>query len=64
VLNELAAARAAFLVVFNAAPADGLDVEWQFGWGRATLRRIVKWRGYHDAEHATQIEAWRATLGK
>jgi DinB superfamily len=64
VLNELAAARAAFLEVFNAAPGDALDIEWQFGWGRATLRRIARWRGYHDSEHATQIEAWRATLGK
>jgi len=28
--------------------------------GRANLRRIAKWRGYHDSEHATQIEAWWA----
>ena len=64
VLEELAAARAGFLEVFTAAPAAALDVEWQFGWGRATLRRIAKWRGYHDAEHATQIEDWRATLAQ
>jgi hypothetical protein len=62
VLDELAAARAGFLEVFGAASAGALDVEWQFGWGRATLRRIARWRGYHDAEHATQIEDWRATL--
>lgn len=62
VWEELAAARAGFLEVFGAAADAALDVEWQFGWGRATLRRIAKWRGYHDAEHATQIEAWRATL--
>jgi hypothetical protein len=61
VLDELAAARAAFLEVFSAASASTLDVEWQFGWGRATLRRIAKWRGYHDSEHATQIEDWRAS---
>ena len=61
VLDDLAVARAAFLAVFNAAPADALDIEWQFGWGQATLRRIAKWRGYHDSEHATQIEVWRAS---
>jgi hypothetical protein len=60
VLDDLAAARAAFLEVFSKAPAYALDVEWQFGWGRASLRRITKWRGYHDSEHATQIEDWRA----
>jgi hypothetical protein len=59
VLDELAAARTAFLEVVSRAPADALDVEWQFGWGRASLRRITKWRGYHDSEHATQIEDWR-----
>jgi len=31
VLNELTAARAAFLEVFSAAPADALDTERQFG---------------------------------
>ena len=62
VLGELAAARAGFLEAFSAAADAGLDVEWQFGWGRATLRRIARWRGYHDAEHATQIEDWRAAL--
>ena len=60
VLDDLAAARAAFLEVFSKAPTDALDVEWQFGWGRASLRSISKWRGYHDSEHATQIEDWRA----
>jgi len=59
VLAELAAARAGFLEVFSAAPDDALDIEWQFGWGRATLRRIAKWRGTHDSEHATQIEVMR-----
>ena len=58
-LDDLATARAAFLEVFSNAPADALDIEWQFGWGRASLRRIARWRGYHDAEHATQIEEWR-----
>jgi uncharacterized damage-inducible protein DinB len=53
VLDDLAAARAAFLEVFSKAPADALDIEWQFGWGRAALRSITKWRGYHDSEHAT-----------
>ena len=61
VLDELAAARTAFPEVFSAVPDGSLDVEWQFGWGRATLRRIAKWRGYHDSEHATQIEDWRAS---
>jgi uncharacterized damage-inducible protein DinB len=61
VLDDLAAARAAFLEVFSTAPAGSLDVEWQFGWGRASLRRIAKWRGYHDSDHATQIEDWRAS---
>jgi hypothetical protein len=60
VLDDLAVARAAFLEVFGKAPAEALDVEWQFSWGRASLRSITKWRGYHDSEHATQIEDWRA----
>jgi uncharacterized damage-inducible protein DinB len=60
VLADLAVARAAFLEVFSEAPADALDVEWQFGWGWASLRSVTKWRGYHDSEHATQIEDWRA----
>ena len=57
VLDDLAVARAACLAVYSKAPADALDIEWQFGWGRASLRSIIKWRGYHDSEHATQIEA-------
>jgi hypothetical protein len=60
VLDDLATARAAFLEVFSEAPAEALDVEWQFGRGRASLRSITKWRGYHDSEHATRIEDWRA----
>jgi len=59
-LEASAAARADFLQEFWRAPAEALDTEWQFGWGRASLRRIAKWRGYHDSEHATQIEDWRA----
>jgi hypothetical protein len=64
VLDELGAARAAFLAAFSSAPTGALDIEWQFGWGCATLRRIAEWRGYHDSEHATQIEDWRASKGQ
>jgi hypothetical protein len=52
-------ARAGFLAAFDRAPLAALDIEHAFGWGRASLRRIVKWRGYHDSSHAAQIEAWR-----
>jgi len=52
-------ARASFLAAFDRAPLAALDIEHAFGWGRASLRRIIKWRGYHDSSHAAQIETWR-----
>lgn len=58
-LATLDNARAGFLAAFDQAPMETLDTEHTLGWGRASLRRIVKWRGYHDSDHAAQIEAWR-----
>jgi uncharacterized damage-inducible protein DinB len=58
-LETLTRARVGFLEAFEQAPLDALDIEYAFGWGRASLRRIARWRGYHDSDHAAQIAAWR-----
>jgi hypothetical protein len=61
-LEAFAAARAGFLEVFRPASPHALDCAWQFGWGSASLRRIARWRGYHDSNHADQISVWRKGL--
>lgn len=61
VLRTFGDARAGFLALFDRAPLELLDAEYPFGWGQASLRRCVTWRGFHDRTHAAQIAAWRHT---